>query len=195
MPFSPELWVMAAPGRAYAAALAARPTSGWRFLKRPAVVALVLGAAIAFGATGHLTLGLLASGVLCWSFVVLIQMATAAAIMRPAERRSMPLSARLDLWFLGHAPWSLWILGATTLLGTAPVTRRVEWPIILSSVIPMAWTSVIAAAFCRVVLSDSRERAIIRTAVHQSVTWTVALVYVAWAVALWPRILAFLGAE
>ena len=184
---------MTAPARAYAEALERPPTGRWIGAGRPALVALLLGAGCGFGATGQLTLGLLASGFLCWSFVPLLQVATAAAIMRPPALRRLPFQRRMDLWFMGHAPWSLWILAATFAMGLAPATVRIEWPIIASAAIPIAWTSVIAAAFCRVVLGDSRNVAIARTALHQAVTWTIAVVYIAYAVALWPRVVAFLG--
>lgn len=191
MPFSPDLHVTAAPARAYAEAIR-RPARGqWLAVRRPALVALVLGTGSAFSSTGHLTAGLLASGFVCWSFVPLLQIATAGAIMRAPASRSLTFDRRMDLWFMGHAPWSLWIVVATFLMGAAPTPVRVEWPLIASAVIPIVWTSIIAAAFCRVVLGDSRNAAIARTALHQTVTWTIALLYVGWAVALWPRIAAF----
>jgi hypothetical protein len=191
MPFSPDLHVMAAPARAYAEAVRRTPRGKWPAVRRPALVALVLGTGSAFSATGHLTLGLLLSGFACWSFVPLLQIATAAAIMRSPASRSLTFGHRMNLWFMGHAPWSLWIFVATFLMGAAPAPLRVEWPLIASAAIPIVWTSVIAAAYCRVVLGDSRHAAIVRTALHQTVTWTTAVLYVGWAVALWPRIAAF----
>ena len=191
MPFSTDLHVMAAPARAYAEAVRCPASGRWLPVRRPALVALVLGAGSAFSSTGHLTLGLLLSGFACWSFVPLLQMATAAAIMRSPSSSTLSAARRLDLWFMGHAPWSLWIFGATLAMGIAPGWLRVEWPIIAAAVVPMVWTTIIAAAFCRVVLGDSRNAAIARTALHQAVTWTIALLYVGWAVALWPRIVAF----
>jgi hypothetical protein len=193
MPFSPDLHVMARPARTYAAALASPPPGAWGFVRRPALVALVLGTATAVSSTGRLTLGLLASGFLCWSFVPLLQIATAAAIMRSPSARSIPLAHRLDLWFMGHAPWSLWMVIAAAILAAAPAGWHVEWRLIASAVIPIVWTSVIGVAFCRVVLGDPPAMASARTALHQAVTWTIALLYVAWAVALWPRVVAFFG--
>jgi hypothetical protein len=193
MPFSEDLHVMAAPREAYAEALRQPAGGSWLAVRRPAVVALVVGTGSAFSATGHVTIGLLVSGFVCWSFVPLLQMATAGAIMRSSRSRVLPFGRRIDLWFMGHMPWSLWILAATLAMGTAPKGWRVEWPIIVSALIPIAWTSVIAASFCRVVLGDTSRVARARTALHQAVTWTIALIYIGYAVALWPRIAAFLG--
>ena len=191
---------MAAPSRAYAGALQAplrgRGLAAGRAglaLRRPALVALVLGAGSSFASTGHLTVGLLLSGFVCWSFVPIVQIATAAAIMRSPSSSTLSFARRLDLWFMGHAPWSLWIVAATFAIGIAPTAGRVESCVIVSSLIPIAWTTIIAIAFCRIVLGDSRDTAIARTALHQTVTWAIVFLYVGWAVALWPRIVAFAG--
>ena len=193
---------MTAPSRTYAEALQRPPRGRWvarggvgLTLRRPALVALILGTGSSFASTGHLTLGLLLSGFTCWSFVPLLQIATAAAMMRSRSTSSsaLPLGRRLDLWFMGHAPWSLWIFAAMFATGNAPTWARVEWPMIATALIPIVWTSVIAAAFCCVVLGDSRNAAIARIALHQAITWTIVLLYVGWAVALWPRIVAFAG--
>jgi hypothetical protein len=200
MPFSPDLHVMAAPSRAYAEALQFPPRGGrlaagqvGLALGRPALVALVLGTGSSFASTGHLTFGLLLSGFVCWSFVPILQVATAAAIMRSPASSSLSLARRLDLWFMGHAPWSLWIVAATFTIGTAPTGWRVDFFLIATSLISIAWTAVIAVAFCRVVLGDSRVTAIARTALHQAITWTILFLYIGWAVALWPRLVAFAG--
>jgi hypothetical protein len=94
---------------------------------------------------------------------------------------------------MGHAPWSLWIAGALFILGDAPTGWRVEGPIVATAAIPIVWTAIIAAAFCRVVLGDAPGAARGRVALHQAVTWTIALLYFGFAVALGPRITAFLG--
>jgi hypothetical protein len=193
MPFSPDLYVMGAPARAYAESIASPSRGRWAVVSRPLLIALVMGTASAFAATGHVTLGLVVSGLVCWSFVPLLQIATAVAIMGPRASRSVPLARRLELWFMGHAPWTLWILAVTLLMGQAGLWLHLEWAIIATALIPAVWTSVVGAAFCRVVLGDSRRAAVARTALHQAITWTLLLLYFGWAVALGPRIAAVLG--
>ena len=177
---------MTAPSRAYADAVAQPARGAWIALRRPALVALVIGTSTAFSSTGHLTLGLLLSGFICWSFVPLIQMATATAIFRGAPA-AVPFSRRLDLWFMGHLPSSLWMAAAALVLGSAPMFTMPERALLATAVIPIVWTNIIAAAFCRVVLGDSRHAAIARVAIHQTITWIIALLYFGWAVALWSR--------
>ena len=100
---------MGAPARVYAESIASPSLGRWGVVSRPLLTALVMGTASAFAATGHVTLGLVASGLVCWSFVPLLQIATAVAIMGPRLSRPVPLARRLELWFMGHAPWTLWI--------------------------------------------------------------------------------------
>lgn len=184
---------MGAPARVYAESIASPSLGRWGVVSRPLLTALVMGTASAFAATGHVTLGLVASGLVCWSFVPLLQIATAVAIMGPRLSRPVPLARRLELWFMGHAPWTLWIFAVTLLMGQAGLSSHLEWAIIASAFIPAVWTSVVGAAFCRVVLGDSRGAAVARTALHQAITWTLLLLYFGWAVALGPRIAAVLG--
>ncbi len=185
---------MTTPGRAYAEALVRpAPRGAWIALRRPALVALVIGASTGFSATGHLTLALLVSGFVCWSFVPLVQMATATVIFRGAPRApAIPFSRRLDLWFMGHLPLSLWIALAGLVIGSAPISAMPEQAVLATVVVPVVWTNIIAAAYCRVVLGDSRQAAIARVAVHQTITWLAALLYFGWAVALSSRLAAFM---
>jgi hypothetical protein len=193
MRFSHDLRVMSAPSRTYAQAIQARASGAWVGLRRPALVALVLAAGSTYGATGHVTLRLLVTGVVCWTFAVVIQIVTAAIIVRSDYSRPLPFARRLDLWFIGHGPWSLWICAVTALMANAPVGSRVEWPVIASAIVPLIWTTLIAVAFCRTVLGDPPNVAVARVAIHQAITWTIGLMYAGWAVALGPRIAEFLG--
>ena len=190
---SPDVRVMLAPSEEYARLLADPPRGHGLAVRRPALVAVIAGTAAALAATGHLTAGLAASTVLCWSFAPLVQMGTAALVLRSRARRSLSLPQRLDLWFMGHTPWSLWLLGAAIFLASVPGSARVKVPVIVTAVVPFVWTTVIARAFCRAVLGDSPRTAVLRTLAHQMLTWSIALAYAGWAVALGPRIAAVLG--
>ena len=96
MPFSQDFQVMSAPSRTYAEALQAPASGTWAGMRRPALVALALGTGTAYGATGHVTLGLLATGVVCWSFAVAIQIATAAIVVQSRFSQAAPFARRLD---------------------------------------------------------------------------------------------------
>jgi hypothetical protein len=190
---SHELRVMFRPSAAYAS-LAAQPASAGRAIaiRRPALVALVIGTATAVSATERITFSLVASGTMCWSFVPALQMATAACVLRSA-RRDISMARRLDLWFMGHGPWSLWLLSACALFVWPPNVRYLELWIIAGATVAAAWTMTIASAFCRTVLGDSGQLARRRTALHQVITWTIVTSYAVFAGQLWPRFLAAIG--
>ena len=183
---------MLRPSAAYES-LAAAPVLGERFvaLRRPALVALLLGTTMAVSATGRVTAGLVLDLAACWAFVPALQMATAAAIVR-SPRSIVRAARRLDLWFAGHAPWSLWMLLVAVCFMSFPATRRIEYPILMTAIVPATWTAIIGSAFCRAVLRDTRGQAWRRVAVHQAVTWTIVFAYIGAASQLWPRFLALL---
>jgi hypothetical protein len=63
----------------------------------------------------------------------------------------------------------------------------------LTAVPPVAWTSFLVAAFCRVVLGKTSTDARRLTFVHQAVVWGGALVFVWFAVGGWTPILQAVG--
>jgi hypothetical protein len=71
-------------------------------------------------------------------------------------------------------------------------SARTDW-VIMTAIVPAVWTAAIIAAYCREVLQLSRERAIVKTGVHQGLTFLVSAAYFAWAVQLWPRVLAIMN--
>lgn len=186
---SPEIAVMLQPSAAYRRMAQEYPAlRAARALRRPAIVALVAGGAISIGATGRATAPLVLSTTLCWSFALAWQLLAAAAVAG-APRTRLTFPQRLDLFFVGHAPWSLWLLGAAAWSRLFP--DNTDFYFLLHTVaVPAAWTFLIVYGFGRGVLELTRRRALFRAALHQAIVWLFAFTYVAWAVALWPRIIA-----
>jgi hypothetical protein len=105
----------------------------------------------------------------------------------------MPLSAALDLFFVAHGPWSLWLMGsAIWVLLSSPIGRPAQGHA-LTALIPAIWTAVLVFAFCRIVLDCGPRDALRRTVLHQAVIWSVTLLLIAYAVQLWPRVLAWVA--
>lgn len=182
---------MVAPARTYARlARHPSPVGPLTALRRPLIAAVALGAAIAIGATGHVTPALVFSTTVCWAFVIVLQIAIALALIARPARRTVGVPRALDLWFASHAPWSLWLLAAAAV--PAPLGRPLL-PLLLLGVIPLALTVRMMAAFFREVLRFDPRRAMTRTALHQGITWgTFALLY-AMSVAIQPRIVEWLS--
>lgn len=197
---SPDLRVMLWPSRAYAEYVrdATPGASLWTAARRPLFVALIQGMAISMAATHTVAAPVLASVTMCWATAVILQFVAALILIRtgPAFARgpgaggyaSHVTTARaIDLFFLGHAPWSLWLIvsaGTITLASSLPVLR---WVSIAGMIVSAAVTPRIVAAFDEAVLGSSRPKAIRRAALHQGFTWTALFVYIAAGVQLWPR--------
>lgn len=189
---SPEILLMVAPRRTYA--LLARttgPVNELTALRRPFIVALVLGVSAAMGATGRVTPALLLSTMLCWSFVVVLQLAIALPLIAGPARRTVGLARAVDLFFAGHAPWSLWML-AVVAWAPSPVGRPI-WPALVAAIVPFVLTPRIVSAFFREVLELDPRRAMSRTAAQQALTWLTFIALYGTAVQLWPRVLEWLA--
>jgi len=185
---SPELQLIVSPRDTYARLARTRSRGGLlAALRRPALVAVVIGAAIALGATGHVTPRLLLSTTLCWAFVVVLQIAIAVALVAGPSRRTVGLSRALDLFFASHAPWSLWLFAAAAYRPS--VLGRPLTPLLISAVVPLALTVRMIAAYFREVLELDPRHARVRTILHQAATWGFPLVLYGTAVAFWPRFL------
>lgn len=198
---SDDLRVMLAPAASYRRLIEQPPATGARaVLGRPALVALVVGALITLGNAGQLLPTLLVGSVLSWSWVPALQLVVSAPLIAAARRRKVALSAAIDLFFMGHLPWSLWLLalagwllarfpqglsGASNLRGMAA-----------TALLPILWTWVITFSFCRTVLALPRWLCAVWVLAYQAVLWGCAYLYVGavtyrlWPFALYP---SFLG--
>ena len=188
---TPELRLMVAPAATYARlARQPSPVGPITALRRPLLAAVVLGVAIAIGATGHVTPALVLSTTLCWAFVIVLQIVIALGLIAAPSRRTVGVARALDLFFASHTPWSLWLLAAAA--APAPLGRPLA-PLSLFVVVPLVLTARMIVAFFREVLQLDRRRALARTIAHQAITWTLFVVLYGSAVALRPRILQWLG--
>jgi hypothetical protein len=185
---SPEISLMVSPRRTYAwLARRSGPVTMLTVLRRPLLVAIVLGVSTAMGATGHVTPALVLSTTICWSFVVVLQAAIALAVVAGPARRTVGLARGLDLYFAAHAPWSLWMLAAVAWAPSA--IGRPMTPILVAAAVPLVLTPRILTAFFREVLELNPRHAMARTAAQQAITWVTFVSLFGTAVALVPRIL------
>jgi hypothetical protein len=184
---------MAAPAATYRA-LIEKPTSGrWRdALAGPLFTAILFGTLTAMGATRRVTLGLVVSGIVCWSFVPAIQLLTGIAVIRSVRGRTASIARDVELWFLAHGPWSLCLLAL--MVFTLWRTTTPNTPVMVVGLgITVVWNAVILRAFCRTVLGDAARASLVRVLWHQAVTWAFVGVYIALVTQLWPRFLGALG--
>jgi len=138
-------------------------------------------------AVQRVTVGLVATAALSWSFAVLLQSIVGLAIIVSAPARRIGVLPALDLWFAGHVPYSLWMLVALGL--TAMRTSANISVVIISAIVPAIWTALIVTAFCRTVLGTTAAAARWRMAAHFVAIWTITLSYIAWAAGGWFQLL------
>jgi hypothetical protein len=184
---------MSAPSGAYRSLASGHRASLAGALKRPLLVAIILGTCVCIYAVHRVTLGLALSAVLTWSFAVVVQILAAAALVASSTRRTVSAPAAVDLFFMGHAPWSLWLIAVSAWAAWLPHPARMDYIVLATAAIPIAWTAVIVLAFCREILNYAPRPAVIRTLFHQFLIWTFTGVYIAVVVQLWPRILGTLA--
>jgi hypothetical protein len=176
---SPELRLIAAPGETYAALVRTHGAlPALAALRRPLLVCLVIGVSVAISATGHITPRLVLSTTMTWSYVVVLQLAIALPLVVPRAPRRVGGARALDLFFAGHAPWSLFALAVAGLM-PAPLGGPSRGIVVGAGALALALTARIVVAFFREVLDMSQRDAWRMTAVHQGITWTV-LVAVNW---------------
>jgi hypothetical protein len=183
---SPEIRAIIAPFATYRALGRQEAPAGWSIaLVRPALVAVVIGTSTAICATGRTTLSLVLSGTLCWSFLPAVQVLVAAAIIRSATRRPVSLARGIELLFISHGPWSLWLLTMTAWTLAAGDDGPPVDEVLLAAIVAAVWTAVIVFAFCSTVLETTIREAALRTVIHQAMIWTFVSAYVLLETPLW----------
>src|SRR6185436_5396459 len=154
---SDDVAVMLSPLGTYRRLIESAPAGASVLLRGPARVALVVAAFVTLTTGGEAFPTLLAGSLVAWSWVPLLQLAIAAPFIALARGRRVPFSTAVDLFFRGHLPWSLWLLGLAALMmarfphGLA-ATRNLG-TVLLTALVPIAWTWVITFAFGRTVLA------------------------------------------
>ncbi|HEY7190890.1 MAG TPA: hypothetical protein VH436_30270 [Vicinamibacterales bacterium] len=158
-----------------------------RSLRRPAMVVLVIAVMSPIMAVQHVTVGLVATAALSWSFAVVLQSIVGLGIIASAPARRITVLAALDLWFAGHVPYSLWIMVGFAAITIMPF--RSLGVLIGSAIVPAIWTAFIVAAFCRTVLGTTASGARWRAAAHFVSIWAITSSYIAWAAGGWFQLL------
>jgi hypothetical protein len=188
--WSPAVRLMLRPASEYRDQAALGLAGSWLdALATPALLALLLAVVTVVCSTGRVSASFVLSGVLCWSFVPILQLGMATAFIPWARMTSVSRARTIELWFLSHGPWSIWILVVGCLIALMPVSLDL---IVASGLVPAFWTASILGAFFREVSGLSRRAAFRRTLVHQAVTWILVLGYIELATATSTRIIGAL---
>ena len=186
-PWSIPVLLMFSPDVQYRALSAEDGRASWRrALGGAAFAALLIGGITAIAATGRITWSLIISGAICWSFVPLLQIATAAPFALRSVPQTITRARALELWFLASGPWSLWIFVAMTVLATTNASQT--W-VVVTGVVPGVWTARLLIAFFREVLRLPTGCAVRRALAHQVLTWVLIVSYIEVMTATFTRVL------
>lgn len=156
-------------------------------LKVPVLLAVLLGIVTSIAAAQRLTVSLVFSQALWWSFVPALQLLTGALLVASAPRRRVDVLRAIELLFAGHGAWSLWLL-----VFAAAESTSAGLPVLLASAVAaLGVTARVTAAFAGHVLGVSPRSGRIRVFVHQAATVAVILIYIELSTALSVRLLPF----
>jgi hypothetical protein len=112
----------------FAYSMAQRPphSGAWLAIRRPLLVAAVFGCAVSLMTSGRVSLRLAAPATLYWSFVPLLELTGLAAVW-PWKRSQVSFARAIDLFFVSHTPWSLWLCAFAAVWAFFPPARVFAW--------------------------------------------------------------------
>jgi hypothetical protein len=169
---------MIQPARAWPrlAALRAEP-GAWLWLRRPLLIAAVFGCMVSLMTSGRLTLRLAVPAALYCSFVPLCEIVALAAV---PGRRKLPLAQAIDLFFIGQAPWMLWLTYFAAVWAFASPVHVFgwasrPWAFDRCAMLAAAWSLYIDFWFFRCVFGHSPVAVIRDLLVQRTISWTAGL--------------------
>jgi hypothetical protein len=176
---SPDAWVMLQPRSAFTT-LARQPVRDgiWLAVRRPLLLAFVIGCTISLLTSAGLTLRLTGGATIYWSFVPLAEIvALGATSLRNSEGVSR--TRAIDLFFTGHGPWCLWLIGLGAIWSFFPPARAFEltsplWLYGTTSVV-VVWSVWIDFCFFRVVIGRSRSSVWSGLLLQRLISWSLVI--------------------
>lgn len=154
-----------------------RSPGKWTFVRRPLFLAVFLACMVSLIASQRLTLRLIATGTINMSFIPLVEIAGVRAVWR--SKHGLPFSRAVDIFFMSHGPWILWLLAYASIWAFASpdhafflTAPRYVWP---SFLLAVAWSAVIDYLFFRQVFPRSHSQAAFDLLVQRAVSWTLGI--------------------
>jgi hypothetical protein len=146
-------------------------------IRRPLVVALLLGCGVSLLASGRFTLRLIVDGTLSFAFVPLCELAAFAVVHR-RQRSARSFPQTVDRYFAGNTPWLWWMLALMIAAAIVPARRAGSLlaPILFTSPIPIA----LSVRFdWRLFRGDGRTRgqAVTDIVLQRAIAWSLATAY------------------
>jgi hypothetical protein len=147
-------------------------------LRRPLLVAFVLGCAVSVLASGRFTLRLIVDGTLSMAFVPASQMLGLAAVY-PFRRTKVSFAEAVDRFFAGNTIWLAWMFAFMVLAVVLPVTGQgqLQGPFLISSTLPILWSVVVDRRFFADGMGRTGWSGALDIAIERLVAWLAAMLY------------------
>ena len=149
--------------------------NAWTALRRPLLVAFVLGCAVSLMTSGRLTLRLVAPATLYWTFIPLCEIGSLAVV---ARGRKMPFARLIDTYFESHTAWLLWVVGFAAVWVFVPPGTAYHWfddnrLRYGSAALVFAWSAWLDFRFFRRILDRTPGRAARDLTIQRLLAWAV----------------------
>ena len=169
----------------------------WLMLRRPLLLALMLGCTVSLWASGRLSVRLVADGMVSFAFVPAFQLAALLAVYWRAPRR-VSFACAADLFFAANAPWLLWRVAFAALRCLVSARHAIAptllqaWTVELSLLPTAAWSAYVDLQFFRDVLPRPNGSAARDLILHRAIGWTCTIGYFL-GIAGWAWLLGWTG--
>ena len=146
-------------------------------LRRPLLLAFVLGCGVSLLASGRFTLRLIVDGTLSFAFVPLCELAAYAVVYR-IQRGTRPFALAADRYLAGNAAWLWWLLALIAATALMPARRlgSILAPILFTVPIPIVLSVGFDWRFFR---GDGRSprQAALDIILQRAIAWSLATAY------------------
>jgi hypothetical protein len=176
--WSPEARVLLRP----AAAFRELPRHGRGvalLLRRPLLLAFVLGCGVSALASGRFTARLILDGAVSFAFVPAIHLAAFGLVFRATAPRHLSFARAVDLFFTGHGAWLLWIVMVSAVGLAVPPRELGPWllPLLAAALVPLAWSLRIDFVFFREVMKRTGRDALRDLLLQRAAGWIGVVLY------------------
>jgi hypothetical protein len=186
--WSPEVRALMNPAATFRELMRQPGCGAWVMLRRPLLLALVLGCTVSLQSSGRLSVRLVTDGIVSFAFIPLFEIAALAVVYARRSRR-VPFARVADAFFVANAPWLLWLLAfavlrsvETPLQATAPPPTLL-WTVLLSLIPTSVWSARLDLEFFREVRDLILQRVLGWTGIFGSFL----------GIAIWAQITGWIG--
>jgi hypothetical protein len=156
-------------------------------MRRPLLLALILGCAVSALASGRLSPWRILDGALSFAFVPAIHVLALGVVYRRIRPPELSFARAADLFFSGNGVWLVWTIAIAAIGAAVPPRQMGPWllPLLASLAVPIAWSLWIDFTYFRHALHRSPAAAAASLVAQRAIAWTGVTLYFGYNAA-WP---------